>query len=622
MNEIRKVVKRAAFRLTLMLLAERLVWCATAAVLVAIVLRVLQRQVPMAVDWTIWGPSLAGGVTLVALVWTLVQRPAADVVARRVDEGADLKEALSTALSVGTRNDPWAVAVVESASRSARGVNVPAAVPFRGPRRAGWLLAALFAGVVAWIFVPARVATANAGATAKKEELKEAKADVAKAKEAIEAALAQAKIDGEAAKEALKALEQPQANTNPDEIRRSALRELSSVTQKLGDQLNKLEARTATTMRDLMKDLRAFDKGPLSELSKALQAGDMKAAQQAADKLAQALRNNQLNAEQLAELAKQAQQMKEQLDKLAAEQKAAAEQVEQDQQALQERLDKLGVKPGSLDPDKLKQALDKMDNLTPEQKKELLDAAKKLAQDKKSAEAKKQAAQKMQQMSECMGQCSNPGQGQQGQGGQQGEQGQGGQQAAEALDAMAQMLQGAGEQAANAEAAEQAMKDAMEALKELAGQCEGGGDGLGECEGGMGQGQFALGDTNRQGKGSGGPGKGSGRAVDPKEAEEKWKTQRDKPRTTQGPIISTMLVEGTAIKGEAKAQFEQAVTTAAQQATEAIEKNVLPREFHDAAKRYFGRMQDRTKASPGTAPTAVPAAAPAAPAAPPADGKK
>ena len=57
------------------------------------------------------------------------------------------------------------------------------------------------------------------------------------------------------------------------------------------------------------------------------------------------------------------------------------------------------------------------------------------------------------------------------------------------------------------------------------------------------------------------------------------------------------MVEGDSIKGESKAEFTSVATKAEQGATEAMEQNQIPREFHDAVKNYFGNLKGGGKAA-------------------------
>ena len=55
------------------------------------------------------------------------------------------------------------------------------------------------------------------------------------------------------------------------------------------------------------------------------------------------------------------------------------------------------------------------------------------------------------------------------------------------------------------------------------------------------------------------------------------------------------MVYGSQIRGEATAQFGEAVNASAVQAAEAIESMQVPREYHDAVRHYFGRLERAAK---------------------------
>ena len=135
MSDIRRVLRLAGFRLLASAFLTNVVLVLTAALCAAILARVASIMFGFRPDWyqlAMWGGV---GVVALALVWTLVRAPRAAVVARRVDEGADLKETLSTALIVEKNPDAWCRNVIEAASAKARTLNVAQAVPVRAPRQ-------------------------------------------------------------------------------------------------------------------------------------------------------------------------------------------------------------------------------------------------------------------------------------------------------------------------------------------------------------------------------------------------------------------------------------------------------------------------------------------------------
>ena len=96
---------------------------------------------------------------------------------------------------------------------------------------------------------------------------------------------------------------------------------------------------------------------------------------------------------------------------------------------------------------------------------------------------------------------------------------------------------------------------------------------------------------------------------------ENWSKRNFKTALGAGPTIGTMLVQGEQIKGESRAQFQATADAAEAQASEAIQNNTIPREYHDAIKHYFGELKKKVAAQGGT-PAGTPAAAPASDAKP------
>src|SRR5687768_11690322 len=123
MNEIRRVLKVAAWRLLVLDLFRTLAVTATAAVGALILLLLAERVFGLAVafpgDWARAAAGVAGGAVLGALVWSAIRRARGVEVARELDERANLRESLSTAMCVASSEDPWAKMVVETARQKA-----------------------------------------------------------------------------------------------------------------------------------------------------------------------------------------------------------------------------------------------------------------------------------------------------------------------------------------------------------------------------------------------------------------------------------------------------------------------------------------------------------------------
>lgn len=578
MHDIRRVLRRAAWRVWVMALGRALTVAAAVVLSGMILLRLVQQFVGLAVPWVdvaIW--SAAGGAAL-ALGWTIVTRADRAAVARRVDEGADLREALSTALCIEKNDDAWSRAALETAAERARTVNVKQAVPLEPPRFWPVPLALALSLLVVWLAVPPVDLFGTMAQAKQREEEKakivEATAQSEQAIKAVEQMVA--KLDlGKGAENDEAEAEKPEART-PEEIRRDALRKLTNLKDQLEELRKGEKGQQMEALERMLKQLRTPGDGPLTELSKELSKGNFQKAAEELQKLAEKLGTNQLSEQDKAALAEQLKKLQEQLEKLA-----------QERSELEKALEKAGLdKKLASDPAALQKALENAEGLTQEQKEQL----------RKMAEAQNAACKQCQGMAASMSQMAKEiGEG------QMGEEGEGMESLANQLAQLEQMQS----ELESADAALEACESQMALLSSFA-QCEN--PGMGECEGGLGmcegESGWKQGWSEKFGKGAGGPGRGSGKQPDAQEAD--YTTEKKKVRTHNvgGPIISSRMVEGDQVRGESKAQFSAAVTAAEQSAAEALENNVIPREYHDAVKHYFGRLKAKAQAEEVKAPPA------------------
>lgn len=588
MGPISTLLRRAGWRLGVARFIEALIVLCTGLLAAAIVVRIAQQAFTFNVPWLAiltYGPAV---IVALSLVYSLVRRDSSLAVARRVDEGADLRESLSTALAVQGSSDAWARTMVEQATERARTVDVRKAVPITVPRWWPSPIVAALALLVVWLTVPGldvlgRKAQARER-DADQQKIEQAKVESQQAVAKVQEALR--KIDPAAGEK--QEIEIPKAaNLTPEDIRRAAVKNLTDMKARLESLKNSEKSQSAKATLDKMKDLRTPGQGPLSEMTKELAKGDFKQAGAALKDLASKLQNKELSAKEMDALKKQLEEMAKQLDKLAG-----------DKQALEQRLAEMGLdKTLANNPEAMKEAMkagaQASKHLTQEQKDQL----------QKMAEAMKAASQACQNMSQAMqkaaGECNSGGMGQEG------------------MQAMASMAQQMGSMEAMAQdlaSIQAGMSEAQHQLSQMSssmGQCNS--PGMGACQNGMfGTGRFGEGDTNlSQGFGSGGPGQSKGGpGVGESHADEKWQTRKfTTTNTGQGPIIGSSVVEGESIKGEAKAAFQAAVAAAEATTAEALENNVVERQYHDVVKHYFGRL--KAKAGPQTPVPQPPAGEPA-----------
>lgn len=603
MTEIQRVLSKAAWRLGLINFAAGLVLALAIALGLIIVGRVVAQAFSLQWPWMTIAISAGGAVVLSSLIWAIVKRPSQAAVARRVDEGADLREALSTALSVAPNQntDPWAKVTVDSASRIARGVNVRQAVPLRGPKFWPVVMGLGLTLAIVWVLMPQMdVLGWRKQAIAEKDkqaQIQQVQQDIADSKK-IEELAKQLGIE----KEPIEPPTGAQAQAmDPDALRRSAIQDLT----KLEDRLEQLQSGTkGQTLQSIQNKLKQLSPPgeKTSELARAMAKGDMGKAKEELSKLQKELANSELQGKERQELAEQMKDLSKQLEQLA-----------ENKSALDSALQQAGIDPkAAANPESLKNAIEQAQNLSQEQKSALQEMAQAMSQSESAMDSLAKAAEQMAQAAQ--------------NGDQQGQQ-QAGEQMSQQLSQLEQMAQ-------EMQMAQSAQQQAQQQLAKL-GQCDGGQGEGGDCQG---SGNSAPGvgnkwkdgwnQANNQGRGGRRNGTGSGQGSMSTAERAEFGTQGSKNigELRAGPSVSTRLVEGESIRGESSAQLSQAISDANQRSSEAIDNVSVPREFQDAIKHYFSTggtpAQSKDAKKPGAAAPAQPAT-PAKPAEPAADaGKK
>jgi F0F1-type ATP synthase membrane subunit b/b' len=584
MTEIRRVLQAAAWRLWAIHALRTFIITLSGAIVALMLALLAQRIFGLKIEWPGDWARLAGAALGLAAVlaagWSFITRPKELRVARELDERADLRESLSTALVYAKSKDPWAQAVVETARAKAVGVRVKQAIPIAGPRFWPVPLALVLSLYVLYLTVP----TLDVFGALKKrqqeelaqQQVQQVKAEVQKDQEQLKKLLEKAKIDvkdDEAAKEGAEQ-QQPQ---NPEQIRRTALKKLTSLQDKLNEQKNGEKAKALESLKEQMRQLKQPGPGPLDNLTKNLQKGDFQKARKDLEELQKQMADGNLSKEDQQKAQKQMEKLGDQLKQLAENKK------EMEQKLEQAGMSKEQAQKSAKSPEELKKALEELKNLSEEEKQELMKRA-------------------MAQMSACKN-CSNMGEAMSQAAQAMAKSGGMSQEAQEAMEKMAGQLSDAEMQQADMEATDAAMDEAMKQLSKLGGQCKGGKPG--NCDGQGGdpgysdcQGPWKAGESaGKFGKGSGGPGvSGGGMSPQGEDAPAVTEKKFAGSKQTQGPIIGVRMVQGDQVKGEAQAEFSQAVESSSKAATEAIVEQQVPRELQNAVKGYFGRLESKAKA--------------------------
>jgi chemotaxis protein histidine kinase CheA len=586
MHEINKVLSAAAWRLGVVNFFKGLVYAATLVVVGLLLARIVQQVFGLTFAWKIIGYSAAGAALLAGLVWCIAVRPSKAAVARRVDEGANLKESLSTALSIEKyqNDDPWARVTVESAVRQARGVRMAQAVPIAAPRFWPVPFALALAFAVVWMAFP-RLDVLGWRAKAVAEE----KRTVAITQVKAEAIDVKKKLDEVSDKLGLEKdkVEPPTADKpeprDPEAMKRAVLKDLAKMSERLDQLRNGEKGQKLDALQDKLKNLKTpGDKS--SELTKAMAKSDFSGAQKEIEKMKESMASGSLSE-------KQKQEMSDQLENLSKQLAEMAKNKEQ----LENAMKQAGLDPKAAgDKESMQKALEAAKNLTAEQKKALSEMAQAQSQSQNSMDQLSKAASQMSQASKS------------------GDQ-QGMQQAAGQMQQQMNQLEQLQQEMQLADSAKSDCQNKMQSMckggdKEGEGECNKPGDcnGNSQTKGNGSTKPWSASWSTCQGNGRGGGGLAQGGTSSTETADFNKYTSKNVGLKGDGPIVSSRMVEGDSIRGESKADFVSVATKAEQGATEAMENNTIPREFHDAVKNYFGNLKGGGK-SAKDAPPAAPA---------------
>lgn len=579
MTEIGRVVKRASVRLWLIDWWHALAVLATVAIALVLVTRLVERVFGLVhafAPW--WGWIFAGagaGVVAGSILWATLIRRRALAVARVVDERAGLRESLSTALAVSASDDPWARAVVESATERARRVDVRSAIPYRAPRLWPAPLAAGVALMIVWMTVqPMDVL----GIFRKKQQEIERQNQVVQIKEErkvdqqkLDELLRKARVDPGSEKAPDGTEGKLEKELDPESLRRSAVKELTTLSDRLAQMKEGEKAAQLEAMREQMKQLRQPGPGPLDNFTRELARGDFNKASQALEQLKEKIASGDMPKDQQEQLKKQAENLAKQLEALADQQQQVAKQL-QKSGLDQKSAEKLAQEAAS-NPDALKKALEQMKNLSPEQQQQLM----------KMAQAAAEAARQSGKLSEAMSQMA---QGMSQEGMQQ--------EGAEAMQELSKQLSNMEMMQSDMENLDAALQEAKGQLSKLSqgmgGKCSGKGEEDSEF-GEPGLREWREGSSRRQGSGQGGPGMGnSPGGIEESPADYTLDKTKANTQTQRGAIIGSRLVYGEQVKGESVAEFAEVVEAGRKAASESIEAGQVPRELQGAVKAYFSTL--------------------------------
>jgi hypothetical protein len=586
--------------------------------------KLVQVHLPRQMVWFWSGLGVTVAASLGYAIW---RRPSAKRAAVAIDEKLALKEKFSTALYIRQSKDPFAMAAVRDAERSAENVSLNKQFPVKVPKASGGTAVAAMAAVCTMMWLPSFDLLGVQANRLKKTQA--AEQEQRQAKEVVHRAI----------KEIATA---PQTVANKEEIR-LALTELKAMQDRPTMDPERAKTTAEKAMRDVQQaiaekvkqnqdyaiakqEMNAFknlappsnDNGPLAQAHRAMADGkfdeavedlsktvggfdkmnkkDQEKAAEQMKNLAQAI-NNMANDPKVQE------QMQKQLQQMGATQQQAKEMTKMMQQAAsgdkqaQQQLQKMAknlAQQQNQKGGKTAQQQRQMAQQIQQQMKQMQQQANQQAAAQQMAASAQALAQSMQQAAQGGGQ-GQPKQGNSSkmanQGGQQGQQ-PGGQQNQQMADAAKQMQQQMQQM--------QAMANDAQQVAAGNGQGANGGQDGGENpgQGGevkQGQGVGPWGKENG-GKGAGNGGGGGIAAGDnrprPEVAPFSVKDETDiSNKNEKGKILASSFVKALSSKGGAKMDLHTVLPTVDKEATDEVDEQRIPRQDQEAVRGYFGNLK-------------------------------
>jgi hypothetical protein len=564
---------------------------------------------------------IGGGIACVAisLAYAMVRKPSREQAAAAIDERLRLKEKFSTAIYVRPSSDPFAMAAVRDAERTAEGVNLAKQFPIPFPKPAyTTIVLGCCAFLLAWFVTPLSL-FAQKNIEAKKPQSQvaqqSAKEAVARALAAVESMPKSSQNSDEFRKlvAELHDLNKASKIDDPSRANRRALQALQEVNDQTTKEWDKAR-KYAEAQNEMLEALRPPDdaKGPVGDARKEIAKGNFAQAESkleeavkkfdkmdkkekedaakqmaaAAKQLQQLAQNPQVQQQVQQQLQQmganqaQAQQMQKLMQQAAAGNQAAAQQLAQQAKQMAQQMNN-GQGPNAQQQQQIQKAMQQMQAQANAQ-----NQANGLAQ---AAQQMANAMQQQQQQGQAGGQ-QNPQQGQQMQQAQQ--------QMKQALQNMQGVQQALQQMAQQQQAAQQAMQQGQQIAN---GQNQGGAQGQQGQQPGQGQnGAFKQGQPQgQQGKGRGGPGQAAGGNADKATSPFNVKMEQSPSQDNEkGRILASFMVKDQADPGVQRAMMQEIAKKAQDEATDEIDSEHANRAAQKVAQEYFRTMAENAPAAP------------------------
>ncbi|MFH1418117.1 MAG: hypothetical protein ABII12_07540 [Planctomycetota bacterium] len=542
-----------------------------------------------------WAALTGFGVSVaVSVFWLIATREPVMAAAVALDEAAGLRERLSTGLHAHTQtSDPFARAVVADAESRVAGLSAKKFLPVRWTGSlslSSMMLAVALLSLLLPEFDILNSKKAAAGQPQQAQRLQAARAVLKKPVSVLEKITERNPDLGmEKDIDSLKNLLQHRPDVDPDALRRQTVKNLDNLQDALK---KKAESDRYKALNETKKRLKQLGKpqDPKSELGKLIEnlsAGDFDQAQQSIkalqEKLAKRAKGGGKDAAKLKELQKQLNDLAKQL-----------EQAAEDKQS-QRELQNAGLKEADA-----KRLLSNLSKKDPKQvEKAIKDLTERLKEKGMSEEQIKEMIEKIKQRQKACSNCQKMGNKMSG-AAKECEKGN--------LGSASSQLGEAGEMLDELEQMESALNDVEAQLAELNDSWEDMSD-LGNqqqepCQHCQGTGFLEDGSPcphcNGTGNAGSSGGRGSGnRARDDSALTDTVNAKAKVKQGRGGSIVGQQFVKGQPIKGQSLVELGEAAAAAELDASDALNKDRVPRRYRSGVKKYFDRLGDRFKKTGG-----------------------
>jgi hypothetical protein len=498
-------------------------------------------------------------VLLASIIWTVLTRTDAALAAARLDDAAGLRERLSSGRYCRDAQDPFAAAVVADAEQISQSISARQHIRLHVPKPFGWSVLSVALAAMMFLVSPGLLARSEAKEDQLRTmELEQTKVAVKRQMDSVRQ-LMQSHPALETMEDKLGELDQQAGGQlrRPSDVRHEAIKKIDKLSDAVKQKRQNDKYQATKDMRKFLRGLKV-PKSPdaqTQKLNEALRDGDVKAARKEITRLQEQLATLKMekDKELVAKLSKQLSDLAKQLEKAAKDEK------------LEQQLKQAGIKPE--DVKKLLENLTKKDldqlKKTLEEKGLSQQQIEKIAKKLQSKQQTGGMAQKLAQGMKKAAQASAAGQMSSAQAGLS--------MAADQLSELEQLEQEMNQLDA-------AMADLDQSKNNLSKPCS-------SCNGvGCGRCQSGTGGMGRRGQGRGG-------VAPEQETNVAFKIERGKVNTGKGAIIGQFLFDGEQVKGDVSTGFVDVVTAAEHDASDRINRNRVPRQYHKAVKSYFSNVQ-------------------------------